>query len=139
MSSPVDMSPNRPYLVRALYEWIVDNSMTPHLLVDAEMDAVEVPAALVQNGKIILNVSPRAVQNLEIGKEWLTMDARFSGKAQHILIPVAAVIAVYAKENGQGMMFADEANTPPGKPDGSNPGASTVDIKTRNSHLKIVK
>lgn len=134
------MSPNRPYLIRALHEWIVDNGMTPHLLVDAGVTGVDVPATVIQNGKVILNVSPGAVQNLELGNEWLEMNARFSGKSCHIVIPAVAVIAVYAKENGQGMMFADETGTPPPvNPDDAGPVDPDNAPKPKNSHLKVVK
>ncbi|MCF6264605.1 MAG: ClpXP protease specificity-enhancing factor [Xanthomonadales bacterium] len=131
-----EMTPNRPYLLRALHQWIVDNGMTPHLLVDAQADGVDVPAQVVQNGKVILNVSPNAVQGLDLGNEWIMMDARFSGKPHQLSIPVIAVIAVYARENGQGMMFTDEADTlqPPPEPDGSDSPA-----KPAGSHLKVVK
>ncbi len=140
MPSPPDMSPNRPYLIRALHEWIVDNGMTPHLLVDATVTGVDVPASVIQNDKVILNVSPGAVQNLELGNERLLMSARFSGKSSRLVIPTVAVIAVYAKENGQGMMFADETGAPPPvKPSGTDPVAPTDTSKPKNSHLKVVK
>ncbi len=139
MPSPQDMSPNRPYLIRALHEWIVDNGMTPHMLVDTEVEGVDVPSAVIQNGKVILNTSPGAVQNLDIANEWLSMDARFSGKSEHIYVPVAAIIAVYAKENGQGMMFADDTDQSPPKPDGTTTDSALTEAKSRNSHLKVVK
>jgi len=134
-----EMTPNRPYLLRALHQWIVDNDMTPHLLVDAEAEGVDVPAQVVQNGKVILNVSPGAVQGLDLGNEWILMDARFSGTAHQLAIPVSAVIAVYARENGQGMMFTDEADTlqPPPDPDGAD--GTDSPSKPAGSHLKVVK
>ena len=119
------MTSSRPYLIRALYEWIVDNDLTPYLLVDAALEGVEVPRQYVENGKIVLNVAPRAVQALDLGNEAVAFEARFSGQAQLLYIPTRAVLAIYARENGQGMMFSEDDDTPPsdsgpegGKPDG---------------------
>jgi len=106
------MTSSRPYLLRALNEWIVDNSLTSHIVVDANQDNVVVPLDYVESGKIVLNVSPFAVQNLAIDNEFVTFSARFSGKAMSISVPINAVMAIYAKENGQGMVFADEVSTP---------------------------
>jgi len=102
------MTSSRPYLVRAMYQWIVDNGMTPHLLVNAELDECIVPVAHISEGKIILNIAPMAVQGLTLGDEEVTFNARFNGKAESILVPVTAILAVYARENGQGMMFSDD-------------------------------
>lgn len=102
------MTSSRPYLLRALYEWIVDNDLTPHILVDAEMQGVDVPRQYIQNGQITLNVSPSAVQSLEISNEWLSFNARFSGQAMTVFAPCAAVLGIYARENSQGMMFPPE-------------------------------
>lgn len=109
------MTPSRPYLIRAIYEWILDNGMAPHLLVNAQIAGVNVPPQYVQNGKIILNVSPSAVHNLDIGNERVEFSARFGGVAMYLVVPVAAVLAIYAKENGQGMVFNDSegGGTPP--------------------------
>ena len=130
-----EMTSNRPYLLRALFEWIGENSMTPHILVDAAVDGVDVPEQAVQKGKVILNIDQAAVQDLELGNEWLSFNARFSGRRYEVMVPVEAVLAIYAKENGQGMMFAqDEGNLPPTDPD-SDPN----DGDDRRSHLKLVK
>lgn len=103
------MSSNRPYLLRALYEWINDNNLTPYILVDASQPQVRVPPAVVKDGKVVLNIAMRAVERLEMGNEALTFSARFSGVSQYLYVPVAAVIAIYAQETGQGMMLpADE-------------------------------
>jgi len=105
------MTSNKPYLIRALNEWIIDNQMTPFLLVDANVEGVEVPQQHIRDGKIILNIAPGAVQEIAIEEEWIYFSARFSGQALMINIPVNAVLAIYAKENGRGMMFAgDEAS-----------------------------
>ena len=105
------MTSNKPYLIRALNEWIIDNQMTPFLLVDVNVEGVEVPQQHIRDGKIILNIAPGAVQEIAIEEEWIYFSARFSGQALMINVPVNAVLAIYAKENGRGMMFAgDEAS-----------------------------
>ena len=129
-----EMTSNRPYLLRALYEWISDNAMTPHILVDAGFNGVDVPEQAVQKGKVILNIDNAAVHELEIGNEWLTFTARFSGRKHAVSVPLEAVLAIYSKENGQGMMFAkdDEPLTP------TDPDAGP-EKPPRRSHLTIVK
>jgi stringent starvation protein B len=102
------MTPNRPYLVRALYEWILDNAMTPHLLVDASQPGAVVPPQFVQDGKIVLNISPSAVRGLVLGNEHVSFNARFGGVAMDISVPVEAVLGIYARENGRGMLFPEE-------------------------------
>jgi stringent starvation protein B len=103
-----NMTPRRPYLVRAFYEWLLDNELTPHLMVDANMSGVRVPLEFVQDGQIILNVAPRAVGNIEISNEVITFQARFSGKPHSVIVPMYAVLAIYARENGAGTMFEPE-------------------------------
>lgn len=115
----VKMTSTRPYLLRALYDWIVDNNCTPYVLVNAEFDNVEVPREFVENGKVVLNISPQAVQGLSLENEWVNFTARFSGRSLSVLFPVKAVLAIYAKENGKGMFFqheADESTPPPPEP-----------------------
>ena len=99
------MNSSRPYLLRALYEWLVDNNCTPHILVAAEYPGAKVPAGYAKDGQIVLNISPSAVRYLEMGNDVLTFEGRFGGVAQSLYIPVAAVLAIYARENGQGMSF----------------------------------
>jgi stringent starvation protein B len=112
MSDAVAMSSNRPYLLRALYEWINDNGLTPYILVDATHAQVRVPSSTVKDGKVVLNIAMRAVQGLEMGNDALSFSARFAGVSQFLYIPVAAVIAIYAQETGQGMMLpADEVRS----------------------------
>ncbi|MFT5133623.1 MAG: stringent starvation protein B [Gammaproteobacteria bacterium] len=128
------MTSTRPYLLRALYEWMIDNGLTPHLLVDAKAEHVDVPRQYVENDKIVLNITPDAIQDLNIGNEFLSFNARFAGKSQHILTPVAAVLAIYAKENGEGMVFPEEeteVNT--GSPNRDSP------VPTKKPHLKVIK
>ena len=115
------MTSSRPYLIRALYEWIVDNQMTPHILVEAAYPGTEVPQQFVENGKIVLNVGPNAVQGLALGNEAVSFSARFSGMVNHIMVPMGAVQAIYARENGRGMVFAEEDGStppPPSEPEG---------------------
>jgi len=128
------MTSNRPYLLRALYEWISDNRMTPHILVDAGFDGVAVPEQAVQKGKVILNIDQAAVQDLLMGNELLSFSARFSGKKYAVSVPLEAVLAIYSKENGQGMMFSqDDEPIPPTNPD------DDTDKPARRPHLTVVK
>jgi len=111
------MTSNRPYLVRAIYEWIVDNGMTPHLVVDATMSGVEVPGSFVEDGRIVLNVAPASVRGLDLGNEHILFGARFSGQHFDVAVPLKAVMAIYARENGKGLAFPpDEDETPPEEP-----------------------
>jgi stringent starvation protein B len=99
------MLSSRPYLLRAVHEWIVDSGLTPHLLVDADHPDLDVPESSIQEGRVVLNVSPSAVRDLIIDAELVTFVARFGGVSRAVSVPVAAVEAVYARENGRGMMF----------------------------------
>lgn len=127
------MTSSRPYLLRALHEWIIDNDLTPYILVDAEQSGVQVPRQFIENGKIVLNIAPRAVHALAIDNARISFSARFGGAPMGVLVPVHAVLAVYAKENGQGMVFAEEDEPPP--PD-SGPERPERPGKPR---LKVVK
>lgn len=102
------MTSHRPYLLRALYEWIADNGMTPHLLVDATRAGVQVPLFAVKDGRIVLNVAERAVAKLEMSNEHVRFSARFGGVSHAVSVPITAVIAIYARETGQGMALPDE-------------------------------
>ena len=102
------MISSRPYLIRAIYDWIVDNNLTPYLLVNAEAADVTVPEQYIQDGRIILNISPKAVRGLELTNDWVMFSARFGGVSMEVSVPPQAVLAVYAKENGRGMVFSDE-------------------------------
>ena len=120
----MQLTSSQPYLLRAIYEWIVDNSLTPYILVDASNDDVLVPRQYVENGKIVLNIAPRAVSNLELSNEQVLFDARFSGQPMQVMLPMRTVLAIYAKENGQGMVF-NESTEPP-EPDPSDPQKPTL-------------
>ena len=126
------MTSSRPYLLRAIYEWIVDNGLTPYLLVNANVENVMVPTEYVSNGKIILNVAPAAVNDLEIENDEVHFNARFSGNPMYVCVPMSATMAIYAKENGRGMVFREEEpeNEPP-----PGPGDKALDRPT----LRIVK
>ncbi|MFI4938519.1 MAG: ClpXP protease specificity-enhancing factor [Candidatus Berkiellales bacterium] len=102
------MTSSRPYLIRAFYEWIVDNQATPYIVVNAELPGVHVPQDYVENGRIVLNVSPGAVRDLMLANDHVSFNARFAGIAHDIYIPIRAVSAIYAKENGRGMVFKEE-------------------------------
>lgn len=134
------MTSSRPYLVRALYEWIVDNDLTPHLLVDAEYPGVHVPAGFSSDGQIVLNVSPSAVRHLHMDNEAVSFEGRFGGVPHSLYVPPAAILAIYARENGQGMVFEaeplppqDDEPQPPAPPAGGGPRPSG------RPSLKVVK
>ncbi|MGN2246444.1 ClpXP protease specificity-enhancing factor [Frateuria sp. GZRR35] len=136
------MSSNRPYLLRAIYDWITDNQLTPYVLVDATVEGVRVPPQVVKNGQVVLNLAMRAVANLELGNDYIGFQARFSGVSQAIRIPVQAVLALYAQENGQGMMFPTEDGDPPPPapgPDDSGPSGEAPEKPRRSPHLRVVK
>jgi stringent starvation protein B len=99
--------------MRAMHEWMVDNGFTPHLVVDARRDGVHVPGEHIQDGKIVLNVSHSATKGLSLGNETVTFEARFGGVPRRLEIPIAAVLGIYARETGQGMIFGDEDPPPP--------------------------
>jgi stringent starvation protein B len=147
------MSSQRPYLLRALYEWIVDNGMTPHVVVDARMPGVRVPPHAVKDGRIVLNIAERAVGGLRMENDALRFSARFGGVSQAVVVPMPAVIAVYARETGQGMALPDEPrggatrmeptgdSTPDAElpvPDDDGPAGPSEPPK-RGGHLRIVK
>lgn len=116
------MTSTRPYLLRAMYEWLVDNELTPYVLVDAQAPGVSVPTQFVREGKIVLNLAPSAVHGLHLGNDEVRFGARFSGQAMTVSFPPASALAIYARENGRGMMFPDEGEEGGGEgPDGDGP------------------
>ncbi len=119
------MTPTRPYLVRAFYDWILDNGLTPYLLVDAEVDGVSVPTAHVRDGRIVLNIAPAAVTDLELGVASVRFSARFAGTPRAIYLPLASIMAIYARENGQGMFFSDEEGGEEPRPGPSDAASET--------------
>lgn len=136
------MTPSRPYLMQALNEWIIDNNCTPYVLVDASMPGVQVPQDYVNNGQIVLNIAPGAIRSLVINQEGLSFNARFGGVPMDVHVPLVAILAIYAKENGQGMVFGSEAGAPdpnepppPPKPEKKAPEAPP----SGRPSLKVVK
>lgn len=112
--------PKRPYLIRALHEWMTDGGLTPHLVVDAAADGVQVPTRFVENGRIVLNVSYDATQALVLGNEHIAFHARFGGTPHQINVPIAAVLGIYARESGEGLVFPTDEYVPG---DGTSPPA----------------
>lgn len=103
------MTPRRPYLLRAFYDWLLDNQLTPHLVVNVMLPGVQVPMEFARDGQIVLNIAPRAVGNLQLGDDAVSFNARFGGVPRQVRVPMAAVLAIYARENGAGTMFEPEA------------------------------
>ncbi|QTF94042.1 ClpXP protease specificity-enhancing factor [Halomonas sp. BM-2019] len=146
---------SRPYLARALYQWLLDNDLTPYIVVDAEQPGVEVPRQFVQNGQIVLNLSPSAVRDLYMENEALGFSARFGGQPMQVMVPSAALVAIYARENGVGMVFGHEPVMPleavqdeEGGPalssvesDSQEPGADEAGEKPRKGKpsLRVIK
>lgn len=118
------MTSHRPYLLRALYEWIADNGMTPHLLVDATRPGVRVPPHTVQDGKVVLNIAARAVAHLDMDNDAVAFTARFGGVSHAVIVPVDAVLAIYARETGQGMALPDDGSAQAPGTDTGAPGAA---------------
>jgi stringent starvation protein B len=108
-------TPTKPYLLRALYEWCTDNGFTPHIAVRVDQ-RTRVPRTFVNNGEIVLNISFEATTQLQMGNEWIEFSARFSGKSHKIEVPVTNVLAIYARENGQGMAFPVDGTASAGAP-----------------------
>lgn len=132
--------PKRPYLLRALYDWIVDSELTPYLLVTVDQEAVQVPQEYVSEGKIVLNVSPMAVRDLDLGQDAVAFSGRFGGRPFPIHLPMASIQAIYAKETGEGMMFEPEHLDPdPSGPDSEPPDAEPPAPPSGGGHLKVVK
>jgi stringent starvation protein B len=140
MSSKVEapVVSRRPYLLRAMHEWISDSGHTPHVIVDALRPSVEVPTAYIKDGKIVLNLSTSATQRLQITNDWIEFDARFAGVVHHVRVAMAAVLGVYARETGEGMVFSEVEKdpTPPGPPTQPDKSSSS---EPRRAKLTLVK
>ena len=141
------MTSSRPYMVRALYEWIVDNNCTPYILVDAHVPGVEVPQQHVnKDGQIVLNVAPTAVMDLLIRNEGVSFNARFGGIPTDIYVPSRGILGIYARENGQGMIFEPEMDPEPPAPepvdsgdDKPSPASSKTGGDGKRPSLRVVK
>lgn len=131
------MTSNKPYLIRAIYDWIVDNGQTPYLLVNALAPGVQVPANHISDGRIVLNISPNACRGLHLENDNILFTARFSGEATQISVDPSAVLAIYSKENGRGMEFAEDDgdSTPPSLP----PTTSSSKGARNKPALKLVR
>ena len=131
------MTSNKPYLIRAFYDWIVDNEFTPYILVDATYPGVQVPKEHIRNERIVLNISPSATRGLLLENDRIVFTARFSGQTEQIFVIPNAVLEIYAKENGRGIAFAiEEEDEPPP----ASSGSSESEVSARNKpSLKLVK
>ncbi|HJO10421.1 MAG: ClpXP protease specificity-enhancing factor [Gammaproteobacteria bacterium] len=138
----MSMSSSRPFIIRALYEWILENDCTPYILVNAFADGVEVPQEHVKDGQIILNISPSAVQSLLVENQSLEFNGRFAGIPTRVYVPMQAVMGIYAKENGQGMVFDSESGNPepPPAPDSGGSDKPKPSSSSKNKPgLRVVK
>lgn len=134
------MTSSRPYIVRALYEWILENDCTPYVLVNAMADHVEVPQQFVKKGEIVLNVSPVAVMDLLLTNEVMQFNGRFGGVPMDVYVPMSAVMGIYARENGQGMIFdMDESNPEPPLPGGPGPDKKGTGKKSSKPDIAPAK
>ena len=141
-----DLTPTRPYLLRAMHEWMTDNGQTPLIVVDAERSDVAVPTEHVEDGHIVLNISWSATRNLQMDNESVCFDARFSGVAHAVSVPMEAIQGIYARESGQGMMFHEEpaetGSGDPGEREDSSADSSEESAKPgsgKRPDLRIVK
>lgn len=130
------MQSSRPYLIRALYQWLLDNECTPYVVVDAERPRVVVPEQFVQNGQIVLNVGPGAVRELFMENDMVAFNARFGGEPMTVELPIEAIVAIYARENGVGMVFGQEPVMPDGEESAEPAGEGA---ESRDSHLETVE
>ena len=148
------MTPNRPYLLQAYYDWLMDNELTPHVVVDAYVPGTQVPQQYVKDGQIVLNITASAVGNLQIGHDFIEFNARFGGVPQQVLLPMASIVAIYARENGAGTVFDQEEayqleaevedttlSVVDDKPavESADKSATKTDKPKRRSHLTVVK
>lgn len=125
------MRSSRPYLARALYEWLLDNDQTPYVVVDASKEHVVVPTQFVQNGQIVLNIAPTAVRDLRIENAMISFNARFSGEAMEVWVPIEALVAIYSRETGSGMAFGQEPVLP--EPESVDEGVKLESVPSADS------
>lgn len=138
------MNSSKPYILRALHEWISDNNCTPLILVSSKSENVQIPQGIAEDGKVVLNASYGATKNLELTEDGVLFDARFSGISQSLYLPIESILAIYARENGQGMMFGDETDEQPDPPKGKEKKPTSIIKDTKKqpekkSFLKVVK
>lgn len=130
----VALTSTKPYLIRALYDWIVDNHCTPYVVVNAEARDVEVPRQYIEDGRIVLNIDNEAVHELKLNNNFIEFNARFNGVATQVYVPINAVLAIYAHENGHGMVFNEEHQNAPAAEDGSS---RHVSVKRPDPNKKV--
>ncbi|KAA9132486.1 ClpXP protease specificity-enhancing factor [Marinihelvus fidelis] len=128
------MTSSKPYLLRGLYEWILDNDLTPHVIVDVNAAEVDVPPQAIQDGRLVLNISPQATRDLKLDNGFVSFQARFAGSSRDIWLPMNAILAIYARENGQGMMFADAGDDDPEPPASDEPPS-----RPSGPRLRVIK
>ncbi len=129
------MTSSKPYLLRALYQWILENESTPYILVDTSSEQVLIPSGIASDGKVVLNLAPAAIQNLEMTNEHISLSARFNGVDESIFCPISSLLAIYARENGEGMMFpAEETDSAQ-----ADDAESSDRAKPRIPTLKVIK
>lgn len=133
------MTPSRPYLVRAIYDWLLDNNLTPYIMVDAFYPDVSVPQQHVKDGKIILNIAPAAISGLAMGNRVIEFKARFSGVPHHIYVPIMAVKAIYSYENGRGMVFNEDEDDAIDGGNGDDTPPDSTPPAGGPPHLRVVK
>ena len=139
------MNSSQPYLLRAVYEWLLDNNCTPHISVNAMYPGVEVPAEFIKDGEITLNINPSAVTNLVMDNEIVAFSARFGGVPRELFVPVSAIMGIFARENGQGMSFdvteppEDPPSAPTPAPPSSEGKSPSKNAGSSKSHLRVVK
>ncbi|WP_045225783.1 ClpXP protease specificity-enhancing factor [Methyloterricola oryzae] len=133
------MKPLKPYLIRAVYEWIVDNDCTPYLLVNADAEGVVAPRQYVEEGRIVLNLRPQAVHGLSMGDQEIAFSARFGGQPTQVSVPTPAVLAIYARENGRGMVFDSTEGDDDTPPPAETPSPVEGKPKRARPTLKVVK
>ncbi|MDZ7842250.1 MAG: ClpXP protease specificity-enhancing factor [Gammaproteobacteria bacterium] len=131
------MISTKPYLIRAIRDWARDNNLTPQILVDASADGVRVPQSYVADGQIVLNIADQAVEMMEMGNDFLSFAARFNGSPHEIDVPIESVLAIFARENGQGIFFKDPDGSP--DPGGNEDKADKEQDKPAKPNLKLVK
>ena len=138
--SETPLPPKRPYLLRAMHQWMTDGGQTPHVIVDVDRHAVDVPRAFVKDGKIVLNISYDATERLNIGNDWLELDTRFAGAVHHVRAPIGAILGIYARETGQGMIFPEgDADPDPTDSPPANPGSGKPSAAAKRPKLQVVK
>ena len=135
-----DIMSQRPYLLRAMHEWITDSGQTPHIIVNALVEGVDVPRQHVLDGKIILNISYAAVQNLDLGNDWICFEARFAGTSHLVRVPVSTVLGIYARETNRGMVFSDQDTVAPENNADAGQGEKMETVpESGRPHLRIIK